>query len=86
MTVEYRACLCGAPTKAYFAQGHDARHAGELALAVHRGALPESEALALLPTPKITAKFAETLSSRREGNYRGELTTWGDWLEQLIDE
>lgn len=81
MTTSDHACLCGEPTDRDYAPGHDARHASELALAVHAGVISEADAVALIPTADTIARFEGILSSRRNGEYSGGITTWGTWLD-----
>lgn len=78
-------CLCGVPTGGMYAQGHDTRHASELALAVYAGALSEADAVAFIPTRDTVARYEGNLASRRNGTYRGKITTWGAWLEDTIN-
>ncbi len=78
---DQRSCLCGAPTRADYAPGHDSLHASELALAVHSGALTDVAARALIPTPDTTARFETVLASRSSGKYRGRVHAWGAWLD-----
>lgn len=57
------------------------RHSSELALAVHEGALSEADAVALIPTSDTVARFEAILASRLSAQYRGGITTWGEWLD-----
>lgn len=85
-TDDGRVCLCGESTGSDYVPGHDARHASELALAVHAGAISEAEAVALIPTPDTVARFEGILASRRSGRYAGGITTWGPWLDDATAE
>ena len=80
-TDHQRLCLCGVSTESDYAPGHDSLHASELALAVHKGALSEEEAVVQLPPAVAVARFEEILASRRSGRYTGRINTWGAWLD-----